>query len=109
MEKNTAEMLIRIISVPTDIMRLKGRPSQYILIYLASNGGELPLKDIYLLPNWTNKTLRDHIMHLEGDQMIELLIDPIDGRSKIARLTKESRHKLEKCEEKVFEIIRQYA
>lgn len=109
MKQKTAKMLIRIMSAPTDIMRLKGRPSQFILIYIASNGGQLPLKKIYLLPNWSNKTLREHILHLEGDRMIEILDDPNDGRAKVARLTNESRCKLEKCEEKVFEIIRQYA
>ena len=109
MRQKTAEMLIRIISVPEDVLRLKGRASQFILIHLANNNGEVPLKNIYSLPNWTNKTLRQHILHLEADRMIELVSDPIDGRSKIARLTKESRHKLEKYEEKVFEIIKQYA
>jgi DNA-binding MarR family transcriptional regulator len=109
MKQKTAEMLIRIISVPEDVLRLKGRASQFILIHLANNDGEVPLKNIYSLPNWTNKTLRQHILHLESDGMIELVNDPIDGRSKIASLTNKSRDKLEQYEEKVFEIIRQYA
>ena len=109
MKQKMAEMLIRIINAPNDVMRLKGRASQHILIHIANNGGELPLKEIYSLPLWTNKTLRQHILYLEADRMIELLNDPNDGRSKIARLTKRSWCKLERYEKMVFDIIHSYA
>ncbi len=108
MRQETAEMLINIINAQSDVMRLKGRASQHILIHLAHSGGKLPLKELYLLPLWTNKTLRNHILHLENDGMIELLDDPNDGRSKIALLTKKSRCKLAKYEEKIFDVLKKH-
>jgi DNA-binding MarR family transcriptional regulator len=109
MKQKTAQMIIEAIDAPNTVMRLKGRPSLHILISIANNEGEIPLKELYSLQHWTNKTLRQHILYLENDEMIEVLDDTNDRRSKVARLTEKSFRQLADYEAKIFEILRKYA